>query len=60
MAVYQMELMDRERVARDTMAFWLSTEHLRGKQKSPVILRQFVAKLCRTKCQFVSRCFVSD
>jgi hypothetical protein len=24
MAVYQMELMDRERIARDTMAFWLS------------------------------------
>ena len=22
----QMELMDRERIARDTMAFWLSTE----------------------------------
>ena len=26
MAVYQMELMDRERVARDTMAFWLSSD----------------------------------
>ena len=26
MAVYQMELVDRERIARDTMAFWLSTD----------------------------------
>ena len=26
MAVYQMELMDRERIARDTMAFWFSTD----------------------------------
>jgi len=26
MAVYQMELVDRERITRDTMAFWLSTD----------------------------------
>ena len=26
MAVYQMELVDRERIARDTMAYWLSTD----------------------------------
>jgi hypothetical protein len=26
MAVYQTELMDRERIARDTMAFWLLTD----------------------------------